>query len=155
MHLQRAQRGRQRGAAGRAEHAGGAYRRGKCRSIIREALIKSTCRLGEQILRLSKSQNRRSTLCISRFWGKDRRCRPHKELATDISPREYAESNLPPRCAQRFIQRFLRNNVSNVTPFSEKPKNMEKQKPHKRLNFDVCAGLLRGGTKRGVNEHSA
>ena len=38
-----------------------------------EALIKSTCRIGEQIFRLSKSHNRRNTLCISRFWGKDRR----------------------------------------------------------------------------------
>ena len=41
-----------------------------------EALIKSTGQIGEQILRLSKPQNRRNTLCISRFWGKDRRIAP-------------------------------------------------------------------------------
>ena len=47
--------------------------RGYAILCFKGALIKSTGQIGEQIFRLSKPQNRRNTLCISRFWGKDRR----------------------------------------------------------------------------------
>ena len=78
-------------------------------------------RLRAQCLFLCR--NRRNTWCVSRFRHKNRWCRPHKERAAGISPREDAGSNMPPGRARRFAQRFLKRMIFAQMLFLQKIKS--------------------------------